>query len=202
MELDYVQQQYDSRRINKYISQVNENQLCIDERLLDLFHTKDALQTFAFVDQLGIEELTILNCQNVSFDRVPAKVKELRVNKCNISQINGVQNITDLYLLDLQWNNRIEHITCLQQMFNLTFLNLSGNSIESIYPLRKLTNLLDLDVSFNNVIDISALSSLVNLKCLALCANQIVDIYPLRKLLDLQTLDLYGNEILWCPSQL
>ncbi|CAL5999110.1 leucine-rich_repeat domain-containing protein [Hexamita inflata] len=196
MELDYVEQQYESRRINQYISQVKENQLCIDERLLDLFHTKNALQTFAFVDQLGIEELTILNCQCVSFDRVPAKVKELSVNNCNISQINGVQNITDLYLLDLQSNNRIEHITCLQQMFNLTSLNLSGNAIEIIYPLRKLTNLLDLDVSFNSVIDISALSSLMKLKSLALCVNQIVDIYPVRNLINLQKLYLDGNEII------
>ncbi|CAL6014762.1 Conserved_hypothetical protein [Hexamita inflata] len=192
-----MEQKYDQKYIDKYQYKVKWKKLCITDDQWDSFYAKNGMQSFAFVDQLGVEELVISNCQTIRFDRVPIKLKQLHVNNSNISEIDGVQNITDLVVLDLSCNTKIEHIKCLQQMYNLTILNLSHNFIENIEPLRKLTSLNSLYLNNNSIVDVSALAYLaVNLKHLDLRENYIVSAYPLRRLVNLISLHVEGNEII------
>ncbi|XP_062588425.1 SH3 domain-binding protein 5-like [Saccostrea cucullata] len=81
------------------------------------------------------------------------KITHLRLDRENISDIDGLEllsdKVTNIYLQHNQIR-RIENLECLR---NLKFLTLSGNQIQCVENLRHLEKLYFLDLSFNQVKD-------------------------------------------------
>ncbi|CAL6025123.1 leucine-rich_repeat domain-containing protein [Hexamita inflata] len=83
---------YDVKMINKYRNQVKRNILTVE--------SDSDLTTFSFTDQLEIQELILINCDNVSFERTPLKVKNLSV-RGSYSNLSKIQ---------IQWNIKYDLI--------------------------------------------------------------------------------------------
>jgi uncharacterized repeat protein (TIGR02543 family) len=116
-----------------------------------------------------------------------------------ISNLQGIENLTNLTQLDIS-GNQISNIAPLANLTNLTLLDLGnsymgGNQVSDISPLSKLTNLTYLGLVKNQVGDISPLSNLTNLTQLLLERNQVGDIRPLSNLTNLTSLDLNNNQV-------
>ncbi len=111
----------------------------------------------------------------------------------------GLEHATQLRTLFLSSyfvsGNRLSDITPLQNLTNLTDLNLGSNNISDITPLRNLTNLTRLILQYNRISDITPLQNLTSLSHLSLIGNQINDVTPLENLTSLTTLYLGGNSI-------
>lgn len=90
----------------------------------------------------------------------------------------------------------IDDIKCLENLTNLTVLDLSFNRIKDIRPLRFLKKLQYLDLSNNYVTAIDDLIELKYLNKLLLNDNNINDITILKHLPQIQYLDLSVNPIL------
>ncbi|MCB2359169.1 leucine-rich repeat domain-containing protein [Clostridium estertheticum] len=123
-----------------------------------------------------------------------AKIKELKASNANISNLSGIQNLTELTLLYL-YNNKIDNIDDLKGLTKLTVLDLYNNKIENINALRKLTNLTTLYLWNNKIDNIDSLKGLTNLTVLDLWGNKINDIDALKRLTNLTVLDLSNNKI-------
>lgn len=118
----------------------------------------------------------------------------LRIVSSNISNLSGIEyltNLTELYLS----NNQIIDLDPLNNLSNLNVLSLSSNQIIDLSPLYSLNNLTELYLSSNQIIDISPLYSLNNLSRLSLTGNQISNVSPLNNLSNLTELKLTGNQI-------
>ena len=111
-----------------------------------------------------------------------------------IEDISALVGLTNLTTLELS-GNEIEDITALADLTSLTYLNLAYNKIEDISALVGLTNLTTLELSGNEIEDITALADLTSLTYLNLAYNKIEDISALVGLTNLTTLELSGNEI-------
>ncbi|MBU3199107.1 leucine-rich repeat domain-containing protein [Clostridium estertheticum] len=122
------------------------------------------------------------------------KIKELKASNTNISNLSGIQNLTNLTLLYL-YNNKIENIDDLKGLTKLTVLDLYNNKIENINALKKLTNLTTLYLWNNKIDNIDSLNGLTNLTVLDLWGNKISDIDALKRLTNLTVLDLSNNRI-------
>ena len=72
------------------------------------------------------------------------------MNIKEITKIEGLDRLVDLYDLDLSYNN-IREIKGLENQSNLKLLNLSNNKISEIKGLRKLKNLRILNLSNNKI---------------------------------------------------
>ncbi|OON99380.1 MAG: hypothetical protein ATN35_12945 [Epulopiscium sp. Nele67-Bin004] len=83
----------------------------------------------------------------------------------------------------------IVDITGIEQATNLTKFGLSG-AIEDLSALQNLTNLTHLDLSWNEITDVSKLSNLTNLTTLILHGNDIEDVTPLQNLVNLELLNI------------
>lgn len=81
----------------------------------------------------------------------------------------------------------------IEELPELTYINLSSNNIEKIEGLSKQTSLEELYLSNNKIQKIENLSNLENLKKLDLSINNIVDITPLSANKNLKELYLTGN---------
>ncbi|MBC1904653.1 KxYKxGKxW signal peptide domain-containing protein, partial [Listeria innocua] len=113
-------------------------------------------------------------------------------NVANISGLEHLVNLTDLYLYD----NQISDINALSGLSNLTTLELGSNEISDISALSGLSNLTDLYLYDNQISDINALSGLSNLTTLELGSNEISDISALSGLSNLTDhLGLNDNHI-------
>ncbi|EKZ4847832.1 leucine-rich repeat domain-containing protein [Listeria monocytogenes] len=111
-----------------------------------------------------------------------------------IVNLSGMENLTDLSYLDLG-NNQISDISPLSNVTILSYLDLENNQISDISLLSNLTKLSYLDLENNQISDISLLSNLTNLVYLDLENNQISDISPLSNLTKLAILSLAVNQI-------
>ncbi|KKN28247.1 hypothetical protein LCGC14_0856280 [marine sediment metagenome] len=112
----------------------------------------------------------------------------------DISQIEGLEKLTDLKKLDL-FGNEINEIKGLEKLINLEYLNLSRNEITEINGLENLTNLKVLILEVNKIKEIKNLENLVNLVYLDLSENPISEIKGLENLVNLRGLGLNDIKI-------
>ena len=96
----------------------------------------------------------------------------------NISPLYDLKNLTSLSLND----NQITVLTPLSKLINLKGLGLENNQITDLTPLSNLTNLGSLNLNNNQITDLTPLSNLTRLGFLNLNNNQITDLTPLSKL--------------------
>lgn len=145
-------------------------------------------------------------------------LESLVLSGCNISSLNGIEDLTNLVVLDCS-NNNISDYSELSGLTNLEELSIGDNgaqrtdisSLASLIKLRRfyapwcgiydisiLSNMGDLEylqLFHNNIEDISALSNLTKLEYLELGTNKITDILPLENLLCLTYINLRDNLI-------
>lgn len=84
------------------------------------------------------------------------RVTEIQAANLNIRVLDGLENCTNLTILNLK-DNQIQSITPLLTLFNLTFLDLGFNRITNIEPLAGLFFLDQLYLDGNDIFDLSAL---------------------------------------------
>ena len=108
-----------------------------------------------------------------------------------MSPLEDLTNLTELNLT----HNDITEINFLQGLTNLTQLHLNHNDIRDLTPLERLTRLTQLNLMDNGITDIEPLKGLKRLTQLGLAHNNITDIEPLRELTHLISLELSHNNI-------
>ncbi|CAL6012375.1 leucine-rich_repeat domain-containing protein [Hexamita inflata] len=156
------------------------------------------VENLMFAEKLDVVSLSIQEIydnyqhQQLDFQSVPMNITELHINKCRLSNIQGIQQMQQIKVLNLS-DNLISDISNLSKMRNIVQLNLARNNISSIIPLRYLNLLKELDLSCNAIKCVIPLAAL-HLSKLLLVGNSISDIYPLQK--NLTYLDVSFNEII------
>ncbi len=111
-----------------------------------------------------------------------------------VADLTGIENMVNLSYLQMSWNP-IADISPLAYLTRLTSLYAEDNAITDISPLSTLTEMRTLDLDANWITDISALASMDSLVYLELAVNQVTDITPLAGLTALGWLYLGGNQI-------
>ncbi|CAL6073284.1 Conserved_hypothetical protein [Hexamita inflata] len=172
--------------ILKYAPQVINNTLVI--------HNDQELHSVQFTDLLNIETLFVFECYNLSFERVPTKLKKLAVNMCYIENINGLENMKSVVELSLR-GNRISEIGVLFRMNQLQKLDLAQNNLNSIRGIEQLVNLTDADLSENTITEINSLKFMKQLKSVNLSKNKITLAEDLESLTNLKTLNISYNSL-------
>ena len=116
--------------------------------------------------------------------------------------VDSADEVTVEHLVAVTYLNGLSYagITSLKSgdfsgLFNLTSLDLNGNSISDISPLGDLTNLTSLSLSSNSISNISTLARLTSLKELSLYDNLITNVSALEGLKKLTSLSLSDNLI-------
>jgi small GTP-binding protein len=110
-----------------------------------------------------------------------------------------LQELRQLTTLDLG-SNQLTDISVLQELRQLTTLDLGSNQLTDISVLQELRRLTTLDLGNNNLTDISVLQKLSQLTTLNLRNNNLTDISVLQGLRNMTELDLYNNKIKELPE--
>ncbi|MBC6316888.1 leucine-rich repeat domain-containing protein [Listeria grandensis] len=109
----------------------------------------------------------------------------------NISNISGLEYLTELKTLRLEDNETSKKLSDLEPLDGLTkleYLWVINQSIEDISPLSGLTKMKTLILEGNNISDLRPLSGLTNLELLWMGENKVTDISPLASLSKMSTL--------------
>ncbi|GKT17885.1 hypothetical protein ADUPG1_004229, partial [Aduncisulcus paluster] len=81
------------------------------------------------------------------FDDTPV----LSCSDANVSDLAGIEHLTEITLIDLSSNSNISDASDLSKLTKLESLSLNSTSIDELPNLSLLTNLTILDVSFTDV---------------------------------------------------
>ncbi|MFX1530243.1 MAG: hypothetical protein ACFFBC_03960 [Promethearchaeota archaeon] len=141
------------------------------------------------LNNMGIEDIDEIRGLN--------NLKELyflNLSKNNIKEIKGLSNLKKLIILDLS-NNNIHEIKGLETQKRLKKLYLNKNCIEEIEGLENLINLVDLWLDDNKIMVIKNLENLKMLELLILNKNKIKKIRGIKELSNLFSLEIDYNEI-------
>ncbi|CAL6105094.1 Conserved_hypothetical protein [Hexamita inflata] len=159
-----------------------------------VIHNDQELRNIQFTDLLNIETLFVFECFNLSFERVPTKIKKLVINMCYIENIYGLENMKSIIELSLR-GNRISEIGVLSGMNQLRKLDLAQNNLKSIRGIEQLINLIDVDLSENTITEINSLKFMKQLKSVNLSKNKIILAEDLESLTNLITLKISNNNL-------
>ncbi|CAL5990413.1 Conserved_hypothetical protein [Hexamita inflata] len=177
---------YDSEMIQQY--KTNNPELTI---------TNDSkLTSIAFMDQMPVTYLTLVNCLNISFTRTPEKLIKFTAVSCKLKQVEGIQKMKQL--LQLKLNLNALNDSCLpfiSQLENLEHLNLSQNRLQNVNELTSLRKLRVLDINQNRILDTRFLQDLAKMENLDISHNLIESINPLEGLIEIKQLDISQNKI-------
>ena len=178
-------------------------------------------------DMKNLKELYLQLDNNINLNDIAniTSLKILNLHGAQVTNISALSELVNLEKLTLgarwyKWANKIQDISALTNMQNLTYLDLSFTSVENIDILSNLTNLEYLNLygingeehqiishgysvigfsyeweyieRFNNL---DFLIPLVNLKQLYLGSNGLTDVTALSGLTQLEKLDLSYNEL-------
>ncbi len=204
--------------LEEYIKTKNQNfNIEIYNKELRVYFSKNPLEKLS-ITELGniyINYTFVLNLENrYNFSKNTDKsnlffkldngvINELRIwgiliNK--ISDIDGIERISNLKILDLA-GNHLKEIDALENLQHLVLLKFGdlcyglGNELTQIKGLETLKKLKILNLSNNYVKKIEGLSSLSDLKRLYLVHNKITEIEGLATLENLKYLNLEKNQI-------
>ncbi len=124
-------------------------------------------------------------------------LERIVLSGCNISSLNGIENLTSLQKLFVRQNN-ISSLEPIRNLTNLIKFDCSDNNISDYSPLSGLINLEELCIGSNGVsgTDISVLENLTRLKSLYAPWCGIDDISVLSNMPDLEYLQLHHNNII------
>ncbi|MDO8685597.1 MAG: leucine-rich repeat domain-containing protein [Clostridiales bacterium] len=122
------------------------------------------------------------------------KITELTADIKGIIKLDGIENCTNLAVLNLM-GNKIRKIDKLASLKKLSELYLGNNNISDIAPLNGQTGLVTLSLYDNFITNIMPLAKLTKLTTLDLSNNQVKDIGALASLKSLTTLYLKQNPI-------
>jgi len=121
-------------------------------------------------------------------------LQQLSIKSANLSSCNFIQNLNDLFFLDLG-GNQITDLSPLKELKQLTDLNLRDNQINDISPLQKLELLNKLSLSSNQTIDLFLLNELKQLKELEVSDCKIINLSLLKELKQLEMLWLFNCQL-------
>ncbi|MDE0467790.1 MAG: leucine-rich repeat domain-containing protein [Candidatus Poribacteria bacterium] len=112
-----------------------------------------------------------------------------------IRDLTGLEQASNLTLLNLGNTPSISDVSPLAGMTNLRTLILHNTSISDVSPLAGLTNLTGLILSSSSILDISDLAGMTNLQVLDLRDTSISNVSPLTGLTNLEHLTLPNTSI-------
>ncbi|CAL5988958.1 Conserved_hypothetical protein [Hexamita inflata] len=160
--------------IEKYGNQVKNNSLEVKN---DQF-----VKNLRFSDLINVtKELSISQCKNVTFEVIPVLVQNLKVNSSGLQNIFGLEQMTQLTSLELK-DNSLEDVLEIQELTKLTRLVLSNNRISRLFWIKALTQLRYLDIQNNKFISVECLKDVQSLEELFIQGNMIQDTDYLQQL--------------------
>lgn len=146
-------------------------------------------------------DLQELDLTHYRLKRVPADITRfacltrLCMRQNLLSSMRGIETLYTVMDLDF-YDNRIEQVECLEQMTELTSLDLSFNVIKSIgTSLKGLSKLESLYMCQNKISVVEGLETLQSLKILELGANRIRTIEHLSQIPQLTQLYMGKNKL-------
>lgn len=151
------------------------------------------LQYFPYLKSLTITGSSAADLTSLSG---LSELKELSVTGCELDQdsLKIIGTLRSLEKLTLS-SCSLSTVAPLENLTNLTYLDLSGNTLRNIGIFAGFTKLQTLHMGSNALTDLDALSGLTELKVLDVSHNSLQSLKPLYGLPALHTLDAGSNAL-------
>lgn len=139
--------------------------------------------------------LDLSNCQKLTISNDKANtslpflmsfhtIKELTIDDCNISSLEGIENLSNLETLIIKNCENLTDISSIKNLTNIKTIKINGTKISDISALSYLPNLSYINLRCNEITNPEVLESLENISKLQLEFNKIEDVEQLKGLIE------------------
>lgn len=163
---------------------------CVNSRIRSIPDLR--LERFPQVRRLRLRQNLIQRIEGLSV--LAGTLTDLEFYDNLISHISGLDDLTNLTSLDLSYN-KIKHIKNVNHLINLTDLYFVSNKISRIEGLDGLNQLRNLELASNRIRKLENLDALPALEQLWLASNKITELTGLGALTNLRLLSVQSNRI-------
>jgi Leucine-rich repeat (LRR) protein len=156
----------------------------------------DQLPIIASLTNLTYLQITDTSVSSTDLKAIGAlhKLESLTLNNCGLATTAGLEQLKNLTYLDLS-NNTIRNIDALMSMTELQELYMAHNALTDLTSLTSLKKLVKLDVSYNSIKSLLPLYNVTGLQELNISNNLILEITNIDKLSALKKLDISNNQL-------
>ena len=147
----------------------NDESVSIDDWMPDK-NLQNALVKALSLD--SVSDLTQDTLKNTS-------VKKIDISNKNITNLNGIEYLTNIDRLDISSNNILD-FSPVSNLTQLTWLTAQNSKLTDISFIEPLTNITRLVLSHNNIKSLDSLSNLYSLNEIAINYNDISDLSPIN----------------------
>ena len=156
----------------------------------------DQLPIIASLANLTYLQITDTSVSSTDLKAIGAlhKLESLTLNNCGLATTAGLEQLKNLTYLDLS-NNTIRNIDALMSMTELQELYMAHNALTDLTSLTSLKKLVKLDVSYNSIKSLLPLYNVTGLQELNVSNNLILEITNIDKLSALKKLDISNNQL-------
>ncbi|CAL5988282.1 leucine-rich_repeat domain-containing protein [Hexamita inflata] len=182
-------------QVDEFISMVKDGELSVQYN--------DNIINLQFLSQLNITRLNLDYCQKIQINSLTIPLENICINSCKQYTLDGINHQYNLKTLKFSKNippsyvcgydNLSVDISALQNMVQLTSLDLSCNRLKDISALRQLVNLTYLNLEQNDIIDINMLKDMVKLEYLNLRLTEQKDISVIKQFVNLKEFNISQN---------
>lgn len=163
---------------------------CVNSRVRSIPDLR--LERFPQVQRLRLRQNLIQRIEGLSV--LAGTLTDIEFYDNLISHISGLDDLTNLTSLDLSYN-KIKHIKNVNHLVNLTDLFFVSNKISRIEGLDGLNQLRNLELASNRIRKLENLDALPALEQLWLASNKITELTGLGALTNLRLLSVQSNRI-------
>ena len=134
-------------------------------------------ETIINLPKLEKVQIYFEDTSNFDFGNLPSNIKEFGItgNITNIKNIEKNMNLTSLILIG-NGRNEINNLDVINQLTNLTYLDIENTNLKDISFLENNNTIEKLKIAYNKVEDIKALLTMKNLNEVDISGNQISDV--------------------------
>ena len=167
-----------------------EEIICSHSRISSI--TALRLERFTQVARLCLRQNSIQEIEGLS--GLAATLRDLDLYDNLIPHVRGLDDLTELTSLDLSFN-KIRHIKNISHLTKLRDLYFVANKISAIDGLSTLTELVSLELGSNRIRELANLDGLTRLEELWIAKNKITSLAGLASLKSLRLLSAQSNRI-------
>ncbi|CAL6025237.1 Conserved_hypothetical protein [Hexamita inflata] len=114
----------------------NQSKSSGDEFVIE---NEEKLTSIECTDWLNVRKLTVRKCNNLKFERVPKNITHLTANDCQLYHVNGIEQMKQLSTLNLN-NNKLLFIKPVSALTNLQQFSAEQNFITDFHNIKSLPN--------------------------------------------------------------
>ena len=159
---------------------VLENLNSLESLTLNSIESEEDLKSIKNIPNIKYIKLSSIDLNKYSLSELPTKIESLRIDSCELSNIEDIKNFSNLQTLEIYGNgfpeDKLENLDAINELPKLNYLTIHNFNLTDLKFLENNNSIVDLNVAYNKIEDISTINTMKKLNLVDIAYNNLKDV--------------------------